>query len=151
MEKEQFESLLDLAMEREIESAKFYHDLAIVMDNPEVTKIFQELSSDEENHRILLENFKNNPDMHLKFKEIDEVVLNDSIELPLLTMKMKPTDAINLATKKEQQAVDFYTDLANRSIDEDIQNTCLELAKMEHGHKVELEAQYAQFLNKESF
>ena len=151
MEKEQFEALMDLAMEREIESAKFYHDLAIVMDNPVVSDIFLNLSKDEEEHRSFLDNYKQQPYMHLKFKEIEAYHLNESEELPLLTMKMKPEDAISLAIKKEQLAVEFYTDLANRSVDDDIRNTCLELAKMEHGHKVKLESQFELFMNQDTF
>jgi len=52
---------------------------------------------------------------------------------------MKPSDAIALAVKNEQEAMDMYTEMANCSTDAEQKKMFQSLAAMERGHKVKLE------------
>ncbi len=151
METAQFEALIELAVERETEANQFYHDVAAIMDNEEIKKIFSDLEKEELSHKNLLEEYKNIPNMALKFRESPDYKVAETVDLPALTLKMKPVQAIALAMKKEQQAVEFYTDLAERSIDQAIRAACLELAKMETAHKAHLESIYTQIAVVEKF
>jgi rubrerythrin len=89
--------------------------------------------------------------MSLNFKQVADYKVSETVELPKLSLSMKPVDAIALAMKKEQQAVEFYTDLANQTNDSSIKQACLELAKMEAGHKNKLEGVYTDIAYIESF
>jgi rubrerythrin len=55
---------------------------------------------------------------------------------------MKPADAIALAMKREEEAMDMYKEFAAISIDEGQKETFLSLATMEQGHKTKLEDLY---------
>jgi len=55
---------------------------------------------------------------------------------------MKPYDAIGLAMKEEEEAMQMYQALADSSTSEDQKKMFLALANMERGHKVKLEELY---------
>jgi rubrerythrin len=59
--------------------------------------------------------------------------------LPKLSTDMKPRDAIALAMKKEQQAVEFYRALSAASSDAEVKGLFDNLSRMELGHKRRLE------------
>jgi len=151
MEREQFEALMEIAIEREIESFQFYTDVAETMKDKSVKKIFEQLAKEEIGHRNLLQEYKNIPDMAIRFKAPKDYKVTDTVDLPTLSIAMKPAEAIALAMKKEQMAVDFYNELATHATDDDIRNACLELAKMETEHKVKLENIYTDIAYIESF
>ncbi len=152
MDKTQFEAMIDVAIEREIEAYEFYSKVAATLSNKGLVVIFQELAGEEEGHRKLLESFKEKAELHFTFKNpSNNYHIAEQTELPRLTTDMKPADAFALAMKKEQQAAEFYQDLANRSSDTEIQQMCLNLAKMELGHKTKLEAAYTDVAFVESF
>jgi rubrerythrin len=52
---------------------------------------------------------------------------------------MKPADAIALAVKNVQEAMDMYTKMADCSTDAEQKKMFQSLANMEQGHKVKLE------------
>jgi rubrerythrin len=64
------------------------------------------------------------------------------VDLPKLSVEMKYAEAIALAMKKEQEAMEMYDNFARASKDRDQQNIFLELAKMEKSHKTRLEELY---------
>lgn len=55
---------------------------------------------------------------------------------------MKPVDAIALAMKKEEAAMQQYTRLAQASMDAEQKKIFLELAEMEREHKTKMEAAF---------
>jgi rubrerythrin len=55
---------------------------------------------------------------------------------------MKPIEGLVIAIKKELEAMQMYTQLANISSDEAQKNVFVELASMERGHKNRLEDIY---------
>ena len=63
----------------------------------------------------------------------------EATELPALSIEMKPADAIALAMKKEQEAVEFYRGLADGSDDAEIKKIFENLVNMELTHKNRLE------------
>jgi len=66
----------------------------------------------------------------------------DALPTPALTPELKPVDGLVIAIKKELEAMQMYTQLANVSTDEAQKNIFLELATMERGHKSRLEDIY---------
>jgi rubrerythrin len=52
---------------------------------------------------------------------------------------MKPADAIALAVKNEEEAMDMYKKMADCSTDAEQKKMFQSLSKMEQGHKVKLE------------
>jgi rubrerythrin len=106
-------------------------------------RIFDDLAKEEKNHRDILTAFLRNPDKPLKFKPApDDYKVAESVELPPLSLEMKPVDAIALAMKKEEEAMKTYLAFAAESDNAAQKGVFEELAKMEQGHKAKLEDIY---------
>ncbi|MBN2461233.1 MAG: ferritin family protein, partial [Candidatus Cloacimonetes bacterium] len=114
MDKTQFEHLIDIGIKREEEAHSFYQFAGSRINNRAIKKIFHELATEELNHKELLLQFKQNPALHARLQAPSvEYFLAEETELPKLHQDMKPADALALAMKKEQQAVEFYKRLAS--------------------------------------
>lgn len=59
---------------------------------------------------------------------------------------MKPVDAIALATKNEEEAIDMYAQLSAICTDKEQKDLVESLAWMEQGHKVRLEEMYTNMV-----
>jgi len=134
------EQIFATAIEREIEAYEFYRKVSERTDNDTVKTIFHQLARDEQGHRDLLEEFKHNPTRMMKIQApAADYKVAEATEMPKLSIEMKPADAIALAMKKEQQAVQFYRGLAANASDAGTQAIFENLANMELGHKHRLE------------
>ena len=152
MKKEEFEKIMDLGIQRESEAFNFYNDVQKRVDDKALKQIFNDLAKQELGHRNLLEEFKYNPEIPVKMsKPSSDFGLAEQVELPQLSVNMKPAEALALAMKKEQQAVEFYRNLAESTEDDEIKKLCLEMAGMELSHKQRLENAYTDVAYIESF
>ena len=139
MDQIQLDRLFSMAAKRELEAKEFYTGVAETMSSTAVREIFEQLAREEMGHFELLEKFRLDPSMTMKISAPpSDWKVAESQELPPLSLDMKPADAIGLAMKKEQQAVEFYRSLA-ASASPDIRDIFENLANMELGHKHKLE------------
>lgn len=150
MKNEILNNLLDLAVAREVEAAVFYTNISKSSDNPIIKKIFEDLANEEEQHRDLIMELKQQ-EKDFKFSAPPDYKLAEETELPPLSMDMKPADAFNLAMQKERQAADFYLKLANLTHNSEIRELCLNLSNMELIHKKKIERAYIDVAYIESF
>ena len=65
--------------------------------------------------------------------------LSQDIDRPRMTTEMDFRDAIKLAIKREEEAMQLYADIANSCIDKSEKDIFAGLSKMEKLHKTELE------------
>jgi len=101
---------------------------------------FKQLAKEEMHHMEILEEFKADPTkmMNINAPKTDTKVA-EATELPSLSADMKPADAIALAMKKEQEAVEFYRNLGKQCTSSESCRFFENLAKMELTHKQKLE------------
>ncbi len=141
MDKIELNQLFSVAIQREIESHEFYLQVAGRVDNAGVKQVFNQLAQDELGHKELLEKFKSDPTLVMKFSEtpLVDYKIAETTDEPRLSIHMKPADAIALAIKKEQRSLEFYQGLARGANDAEMKRIFETLARMELGHKVKLE------------
>ncbi len=154
MEKKQFKKMIDIAINREIEAYQFYSEVsqALAGRDKAISQIFSELAEQEKGHQNLLEELKQERDSHFKFSSpSNDYHLAEQTELPVLDLNMKPADAFVLAMKKEQQAVEFYRQMAANTTDPEITQMCNSLTNMELQHKRTIENAYVDVAYPESF
>ncbi|MBN1326578.1 MAG: ferritin family protein [Candidatus Cloacimonetes bacterium] len=152
MNQDQFEKLIDIGIKREKEAHEFYRFAESKVNDKAIRSIFHQLAEEELNHKKILEKFRNNPELPARIKAPDvNYFLAEETDLPDLNDKMTPAQALALAMKKEQQAVQFYQKLAENSSDPDVKNICLDIASMELGHKQKLENAYVDIAYVEAF
>ena len=146
-----FKSTLSMAINNEIEAYEFYKYAANKSKDANLKTIFAELAEEELKHQHLLESFLKNGIEKMHFQDSVDYKISETIELPKLTTDMSYVDGIALAMKKEEEAMKMYTKFAEASIDADLKNTFLQLAKMEKGHKLKLETLYNNSAYNENF
>ncbi len=142
MDQKTYQQILADAIQGEIEAYQFYLSVAEKTRNSFLKELFRSFSEEEKKHRNILENFRDNPSDTINFKDVPDFHVAETVETPALTLEMRPQDAIALAMKKEQAAMEHYTQLANACTDPDHKNVFLELAAMEREHKNKMEAAF---------
>ncbi|NUM37164.1 MAG: ferritin family protein [Candidatus Brocadiae bacterium] len=140
MKLEQIEQLFSIAVRRETEAYEFYTSAAKKVKDTNVKSIFEKLAKEEMGHYELLEKFRIDPTLLMKISApSSDWKIAETQELAKLSIEMKPVDAIALAMKKEQQAVEFYRALSSASADASTKKMFDNLANMELTHKHQLE------------
>jgi rubrerythrin len=137
-----YESIMNMAIDNEIEAYDFYYALSQKNLEAGIKDIFVQLAKEEKEHRDILMGFFKNPQKPLKFKSSADYKVSESVAFPPLTIDMKPVDAIALAMKKEEEAMKAYIAFAQDSDSAEQAAIFEELAKMEQGHKAKLEDIY---------
>ena len=131
-----------MAIENEIEAAEFYQGVYDKTGIASLKSIFGELADEERKHRVMLQGFLDNDSRPLQFKSSQDYKVAETVEMPRLSMGMKPADAIALAMKKEEEAMNMYLKFAKASDNVEQKEVFENLARMEQSHKVNLENLY---------
>lgn len=142
MNQDEFKKIMLQAIDNEIEAYTFYRTVSDKAKDKKLKDLFDELAKDEAKHKLTLEGFLTKAPEKLHFSTSQDYKVADAIPTPPLTPDLKPIDGIVIAIKKELEAMQMYTQLANTSMDEDQKDIFLELASMERGHKSRLEDIY---------
>ncbi len=138
-----YKEILKMAVDNEVEAYEFYRDAAAKMKDPAMKKTFEELADEESGHKVLLEGYLSNEMKDMKFNEEKDYKVAETVEAPqTLSADMAFKDAVALAMKKEQEAMEMYQQFAEASEGAKQRETFLELVKMEKGHKAKLEDIY---------
>jgi rubrerythrin len=138
MKMDEFKKIITFAITNEIEAHEFYKGVSDKVKDAGMKRIFAELADEEAKHKKLLEGFASGA-KQMHFDESKDYKVSQSIEKPKLSLSMKPVDAIALAVKNEEEAMDMYTQMASCSTDAEQKKMFQSLANMEQGHKVKLE------------
>ncbi len=139
MEKSRYVEILNAAIEGEKEAHQFYLDLSRKVPQPHLQEMFSSFADEELKHRQILENFRDDDKTRLAFGRVPDLKVAETVETPKLSLEMKPSDAIALAMKKEQAAMEHYTKLAQACSDENQRKIFEQLAAMERQHKYKME------------
>lgn len=142
MNAEDYKKIISMAINREVEAYSFYRGIADKVKDANLKKLFTELAGEETKHREFLQGLLAKPVKDLKFDTHRDYKVADSLPTPPLTSDLKPIDGMVIAIKKELEAMQMYTQLANLSTEATQKKLFQELASMERGHKTRLEDIY---------
>jgi rubrerythrin len=138
---EEFKRIITFAIANEIEAHEFYKGISERTKDANVKRTFAELAAEETKHKHFLEGLLSGvKPMH--FDEVRDYKVSQAVDKPKLSLSMRPADAIALAMKNEEEAMDMYTELGNLSVDSEQKKMFQSLATMEQQHKVRLEEMY---------
>lgn len=144
------EGILDFAITLEQEAVEFYTDLAAKMSNNEMKEIFTQFSFEEVGHKAKLQKIKDEKIFLLSDEKIADLKISDYIDSARPEPNMKYEDALKLAMKREKAAFKLYTNLANKSDNENMKNLFSLLAQEESKHKLRFEIEYDEYVMKEN-
>ena len=135
--------LFDFAIQQEIDAYNFYKAAAEKVTNAGVRQIFEELASEEEGHKSLLEHIRIDETLVGKFNELKvDYMIAEANEMPALTLDLKPAEAIAIAMKREQLAAELYRTMAPSAVNDRERLSFESLENMEMNHKHRLENAY---------
>jgi rubrerythrin len=142
MNAEDVKKIISSAVDSEIEAYDFYHGVAEKAKDPALKKLFVELAGEETKHRVFLEGLLKRDAANLHFAATKDYKVGDALPTPKLTDALTPLEGLVIAIKKELEAMQMYTQLANLSDDTEQELLFFELANMEKTHKARLEDIY---------
>ncbi len=144
MDRLQYEKILNEAIQNEIDAQKFYLDASAKMKNRMIKEMFLGFVAEEKKHENILRKLLSEIHEDLPFDEKRDYRVSEITEAPKVSPDMKPADAFALAMKKEEEAMNFYTKLAEGCTDPQQKNIFLELASMERQHKFQMEKAFVE-------
>ncbi len=142
MKLEEFKKIISDAISNEEEAYLFYEDVAAKTKDENIASIFKDLAKEELSHKELLSGYLAGNVRPFVFDATADYKVTESLDTPKLSTNMKPADAIALAMKKEEEAMNMYNELAALSTDAEQKEAFRGLAKMEQGHKTKMEILY---------
>ncbi len=142
MTPEEAKTIISNAIDDEVEAYAYYKNVSEKVKDPALKRLFGELAAEEQKHREYLQTFLALDTADLHFTPQKDYKVADTLETPKLTEDLAPKDGVVMAIKKEQQAMEMYSQLATLSTDAEQERLFSELESMERGHKAKLEDLY---------
>lgn len=131
----EFKSIINFAIEKENEAITFYSDLIKTTKLPFVIEILTDIINMEKGHISRLNNLLSVGIDHNTTKSITPLNLSDYQDEPLNTTQLDYPALLLIAMKREENAKNLYTGLANHFSDLEIRNVFITLAEEEKTHK----------------
>ncbi len=142
MTREEYKAILEIAIGNEVEAYEFYKGVSQKVSSANIKKMFSDLAEEEQGHKKLLEGFLSGDVNSMNFNEATDYKVAETVDKPKLSLDMKPADALALAMKNEEEAMNMYAAFAKASASAEQKQMFEKLAVMEKGHKVKLEEYY---------
>jgi len=139
MNETEYREIIAAAIEGEIEAYNFYKEASGRVADPFLKKMFAEFAEEEQRHQTMLENIRRQTTFAGYFSSGTDFKVSETVDKPALSIDMKPADAIALAMKNEEEAMEQYTAMADACDDPEKKAVFAELATMERNHKRRME------------
>jgi len=136
-------AILDFAIQRELDAAAMYKDLATKVTGDAMKKVFTGFSREEMSHKAKLDAVKSGKRLFTSEKKILDLKIGDHLEeVEPTKAELSYQDALIIAMKAEKAAYKLYNDLATSTSDAEVQEIFFGLAQEEAKHKLRFEIEY---------
>lgn len=143
MDLEKYRQVISDAIKGEIEAKLFYSDIAKNIKDDTLKKLFEDFAKEEEKHEKILIGILSKEKMDKTYFNCDkDFSVAETIDMPEVTPNMNLKDAIGIAMKNEEAAMQQYTALAQNCEDDELKSVFMDLAAMERDHKFKMETSF---------
>jgi rubrerythrin len=142
MDLSSFQDILKFAISRQEKAIESYEKLSDLTQSPGLKELLLELQEEEKKHKSLLEGITDQKIDSFKIKEVPDLKISDYLTEETPSEDMNFQDLLIFAAKKEQEAVDLYSNLAKNAEDEELEKLFQFLIQQEKTHKLRLEKEY---------
>ena len=136
------EEIINFAIEKEVEAAAFYENLASKVKNPVMKDAVLSMADEERKHQRILSNLTPKQVSGFSEPDIEDLKISEYMVEPPVTEDLKYPDLLLLAMKREEKAHQMYADLEKRAADEATRKVFSLLKSEELKHKRKLEGEY---------
>jgi rubrerythrin len=140
---------LRFAVQREIEAAEGYGEMARKTKDPSLKTLLLELQSDEQNHRKLLEDLAAANIVPLMTGNVEDLRISDYLIEEPLGEGSGFQGLLIFAAKKEAKAVELYAKLRDECSRPEQKRLFEFLIQQEKSHKLKLEKEYEAYVLQE--
>lgn len=145
MDTEQYKGAIQDAIAGEIEAKEFYLEISKRIRDDYLKDLFLGFSKEEANHeKILTALLEKGQIKTTTFDGKRDFKVSETIALPEVSADMDLKDAIGLAMKNEEIAMQKYEALAANCDDPELQGVFKSLANMERDHKFKMEQSFVK-------
>lgn len=142
MQKENFDVIIDFAIEREKEAVIFYQDLEKMVKFQSLVDLLRDFQTMEQGHVKALESIRCLGAEEITVPDVPDMKISDYTVQSPPTSEMEYEDILVTAMKREEASKKMYTELAEKAVDPGIKQTFLKLASEEAKHKLMFEDLY---------
>lgn len=142
MDSKIFKTIINYAIEKEVEASVFYEATSDLAESPNIKKIFKEMASVELKHKQALENITEESIDKYDFRNVPDLKIGDYMVDEDFRPNMNYQEVLILAIKREEKAHQLYSDLAENINDSEVKKLFQLLAQEEAKHKLSLETEY---------
>lgn len=139
---EEFNSIIDFAIEREKEAVQFYRDLQGMAKFKAQVDLLKDLEDMEKGHIVVLEDIRKKGPSDEKPKKVTNLKISDYLVEAPPTVNMTYQDIVITAMKREEASFKLYTDMASQYEGTELSNTFSRIAAEEAQHKLKFEKIY---------
>jgi rubrerythrin len=140
------QTILEKAIDKEIEAQQLYRDLSQKMSNAAARDAFIQLSREEEGHEQLLRKYLRGEvgEGVLKKDHVLDYKIAEYLDQPPITPEMEIKEVFLLAASREKASHDFYLSLAAVYPAGEVKVLLEQLAAQELEHKQRVELLYTE-------
>lgn len=142
MDLSNFQDILKFAISREQKAIDSYGIMSEIAKSPGLKELLLELQEEEKKHKSLLEGITDQKIAAFTIKEVPDLKISDYLTEETPSEDMTFQDLLIFAAKKEQEAVELYSNLEANAEDEDLKKLFQFLIQQEKIHKLKLEKEY---------
>ncbi|MFA7123814.1 MAG: ferritin family protein [Candidatus Delongbacteria bacterium] len=150
MKKDDFNAIIDFAVDREKEAVEFYQELQTKTKFAEMKDTLKDLEMMERGHINTLETIRKQGAEKVEVKEVSDLKISDYMADIEPAPEMDYENILIVAMKREQKSKELYEDLAGRFKGEEIEKILLKIASEEAEHKLKFEKIYDQHVLREN-
>lgn len=142
MKEKDFKEAITFAIRKEAEAYNLYKSYSQKVKTPGLKTMFEELASEEQKHRRILEGVERKDVSEYKLEKIPNLKIVDYVEEEEFSPDMDYASALRLAMKREEHSVKLYNHMAEGTDDPELKRLFSVLAQEETKHKLRLETEY---------
>lgn len=147
---EDFNEVIDFAIEREKEAVQFYRDLQKMVKFKAQVDLLKELEDMEKGHIVILEKIRKEGPEKAEPQAVQNLKISDYLVEAKPTSEMSYQDILITAMKREEKSYQLYTDLANEYKGTELSKVFEKIASEEAQHKLKFEKIYDEEFYKEN-
>jgi len=140
MKFENFEKIVEFAIEKEREAVEFYEELSSQEAYSAGKERFLEFAAEERKHEKMLRNFTKDQLKHYEAEPVPDLKRSDYVVDFNYSPGLPYSDVLILAAKREEKALALYSALAEKAEIEEHRKLFEFLAREEAKHKLALES-----------
>ena len=142
MDLSNFQDILKFAISREQKAIDSYGLMSEIAKSPGLKELLLGLKEEEKKHKSLLEGITDQKIASFTIKEVPDLKISDYLTEETPSEDMTFQDLLIFAAKKEQEAVELYSNLEANAEDEELKKLFQFLIQQEKIHKLKLENEY---------